>query len=241
MPFPLLYFLCMKRAIASLLVLLCLSTVGLDLASGNELQLYGFNLNGAKVQVMREVMIVNWRSDPSSSNDGGPPKVIMGKTLLMRPSPGGVRPGADLGYIQEGSLYWTSFERAYRQVLKHTAQLPKNAALEVTRLVGTTIPNVDDGYAPTIAVHLMAMFQHTSIPATSILVGGLQSDGRVGPVGQLPTKVLLLLPYAQKLYIPTGQLATLSPVVMNQIQQRQATIEEVDSIEQAYQLMIRNR
>jgi hypothetical protein len=231
----------MKRALASLLVLLCLPMVGLGVASGTDLQLYSFNLNGTKMQVMREVMTVNWKSDPSYHNDGSSPKAIMGKTILMKPSPGGVRPGGDLGNIQQVSLYWTSFERAYHQVLKQTENLPTNAALEVNRLVGGTIPNVDDGYAATIAVHLMAMFQSTFIPNTSILVGALQSDGRVGPVGLLPAKVLLLLPYAQKIYIPSGQLTTLSPSVMNQIQQRQVTIEEVDTIEQAYQLMIRTR
>lgn len=231
----------MKQTFAILLLLLCLSKIGLGVAESAELQLYSFPPNGTKLQIMREVMSLDWKSDPSARNDGGSPRAVMGKAILMKPTPGGVRPASDLGNIQRGSLYWMNFEQAYRYVVRRSENLPKNAALEVTRLVGSTIPNADDSYAATIAVRLMAMFQHASVPDTSILIGTLQPDGRVGPVNLLSEKLLLLLPFSQKLYIPSGQLVELDPNVINTIQQRQVTIEEVDTIEQAYQVMVRTQ
>ncbi|HJR76988.1 MAG TPA: hypothetical protein VJ805_08435 [Nitrospiraceae bacterium] len=56
-----------------------------------------------------------------------------------------------------------------------------------------------------------------------------------------PAKVLLLIPYSQKLFVPSGQLAILEPEVLKQIEQHPVTIKEVDTIEQAYQVMVLNR
>ncbi len=224
-----------------MVMILTLPAIGLSGSSGTDIQLYSFAVNGTTMQINREVMSINWTSGGSYPSDENGRKVVMGKTILMRPSPGGVRPAGDLGPIQQGSLYLTSFVQAYRQAVKQTAEVPNIGLLQINRLVGGAIPSVDDSYAASTAVHLMAMFRGAVIPDTSILLGALQADGGIGAVSLFPAKVLLLLPYSQKLYIPSGQRAALGPDVLNQIQQRQVVVEEVDTIEQAYQLMIRTR
>lgn len=140
--------------------------------------------------------------------------VVMGNIILMKPSPGGARPGGDLGNIQQGSLYRASLEQAYRQAVKHTEDVPKNGNIEINRMVGGVIPNVDDGYPASMAVHLMAMFWRALIPDNSILIGTLQPDGRIGAVSLLSAKIRRLIPYSQKLFIPSGQLVTLDPIII---------------------------
>lgn len=227
----------MQTLCAAILLMLSLFGLRLEVAYGNEIQLFNFPWNGTKMSVSRETLLVNWIAKPDSRNDGALPVVTGGDIILMRPSSlGGIRPARHLGNIQQRTLFWASFERGYWEAAKHHDAWPQNAALHLQYLVsGTTLP-VDDGYAATIAVRLLAMFRKAHIPDTSILVGVLQPDGRIGPVGLLPQKLQLLLPYAQKLYIPSGQLATLDPIFMGRFQQR-VTIEEVETIEQAYQLM----
>lgn len=231
----------MKRLFAAMLMILALPAIGQSGSGSTDIQLYSFAMNGTTMQINREIMSVNWTSNGSYPSDTNGRKVVVGKTILMRPSPGGVRPAGDLGPIQQGSLYLASFMQAYRQAVKQTAEVPNTGVLQINRLVGGTIPNVDDSYAASTAAHLMAMFRGAVIPDTSILLGALQADGRIGAVSLFPAKVLLLLPYAQKLYIPSGQLAALGPDVLNRIQQRQVVVEEVDTIEQAYQSMIWSR
>lgn len=231
----------MGRYLAVFLVVFFLPVIALGGTNISNVPLFGFMLNGTKLGVTREVMAVNWMSDGSDRADLSPPKVRLGKTILMRPSPGGVRPGGDLGSIQRSSHYLTSLQQAYRQAVKQTEGVPKNGILEINRLVGGTIPNADDGYSASMAVHFMAMFRSAIIPDNSILIGTLQPDGRIGAVSLLSAKVVLLIPYSQKLFIPSGQLTTLEPAVTNLLEQRQVTVEEVDTIEQAYQLMVRTR
>jgi hypothetical protein len=227
----------MKHFLMSLLAIFVLPAV----ACGTDIQLYSFALNGTSMQVHREVMSIDWTRAGSYPSDGNARKVVIGDTILMRPSPGGVRAAGNLGPIQQGSLYLASFVRAYRQAVRQTSEVPTTGELKVDRLVGGAVPNVDDSYAASIAVHLMAMFRGAYIPDTSILLGALQDDGRIGAVTLFPAKVLLLLPYSHKLFVPSGQLATLGPEALKQIEQYPVRLEEVDTLEQAYQLMVRTR
>ena len=124
---------------------------------------------------------------------------------------------------------------------KQTEEIPKHGTLEINRLVGGSIPHVDDGYAAAMTVHFMATFRGAMIPDNYALIGVLQPDGRLGAVSLLSAKVLLLIPYSQKIFIPAGQLSTLDPTVTNILQQRQVTVEEVETVGQAYQRMVRTR
>jgi hypothetical protein len=96
------------------------------------------------------------------------------------------------------SFYDPQLSRTSRQAAKQTEDVPKNGMLEINRLVGATIPNVDDGYSASMAVHFMAMFRHALVPDNSILIGALLPDGRIGAVSLLPAKVLLLIPFSPK-------------------------------------------
>lgn len=235
----------MERYLAALLLILFLPAVGLGgpvATHTSNVPLYNFMPKGTGLSVTREVMAITWNSYSSEQAELSPPRVVMNKTILMSPIPGGFRPAGDMGKIQQGSLYWASLEQAYQQAVKYTEDIPKVGIIEINRLVfGMMILNVDDGYPASMAVHLIAMFRRAIIPDNSILIGTLQPDGRIGTVSALSAKIRLLIPYSQKLFIPSGQLATLNPTLTTLLQQHSVTVEEVDTIEQAYQLMVRTR
>jgi hypothetical protein len=53
--------------------------------------------------------------------------------------------------------------------------------------------------------------------------------------------VSLLAPQTEKIFIPSGHLTLLDPAVKNELQPQRRIIQEVDTIEHAYQLMVRTR
>jgi hypothetical protein len=93
-----------------------------------------------------------------------------------------------------------------------------------------------------MAVRLMGLFRREAIDDRSILLGTLEPNGHIGPlIGMLSEKVALLIPHAQQILILSGQLVDLDPTVMHQLHQHGTAIREVDTLEQAYHLMVRAR
>lgn len=215
-----------------------------------EIPLYGFTLAGGQLRLTYELMSVNWARYDTNVADMNPPKLVSGGTYTAQLtfSSGARYSRGQIGRkylapIDVGGPYWRSIERAYPLAVQYTEVLQKVGILEINRMVdGLTVPDADEGYPASIALGLMSLF-HAPYSRDRFyqeyvaLLGTLQPDGRIGPVSRVSEKVALLLTRVPKILIPSGQLAMVDPAVLNQLYQHHSRIEEVDTLEQAYQLM----
>jgi hypothetical protein len=206
-----------------------------------------------QLHIQQGFVSLSWQSLDSDPSDLSPPKLISGGIYLVQqpPMPGSSSSRRRKGIIgrlfldridHQGDL-WKSFEMAYRQAVAHTGDITKIGTIEVNYFVDRPTSYFTPGLHETaLAVHLMGLFRGEAIDDRSILLGILQTDGRIGPVfSLLSEKVALLIPHAQQILIPSGQLVDLNPTVMHQLQQHGTKVLEVDNLEQAYQLMKRSR
>lgn len=206
-----------------------------------------------KLHLQPGFVSLSWQKLDSDPSDLSPPKLVSGGIYLLQqpPMPGssgrrrkGILGRPFLSHIDQQGDSWKSFEMAYRVAVDHTGDVTKIGTIDVNYFVDRPTSYFTPGRqdAALIAVHLMALFRRELIDHRSILLGTLEPDGRIGPVlSRLSEKVALLIPFAQQILIPSGQLVTLDPTVMHQLQQRGTKILEVDNLEQAYQLMVRTR
>jgi hypothetical protein len=206
-----------------------------------------------KLNIQQWFVSLSWQRLDSDPSDLSPPKLISGGIYLLQqpPMPGssvrrrkGILSRPFLARIDQQGDSWKSFEMAYRVAVDHTGDITKIGTIEVNYFVDKPTSYFIRGLhdAALTAVHLMGLFRRETIDNRSILLGTLEPDGRIGPVfGMLSEKVALLIPLAEQILIPSGQLATLDPTVMHQLQQHGTKVLEVDNLEQAYQLMVRTR
>lgn len=203
-----------------------------------------------KLHIQRGFVSLSWqRLDPAPS-DLSPPKLISGGIYLLQqpPMPGRRNKGRlgrpFLAHIDQQGDSWKSFEMAYRVAVDQTGDITKIGTIGVNYFVDRPTAYFPPGLheAASTAVHLMAFFRRELIDDRSILLGTLEPDGRLGPVfSRLSEKVALFMPFARQILIPSGQLVTLDPTIMHQLQQHGTKVLEVDNLEHAYQLMVRAR
>ena len=192
---------------------------------------------------------LDWARFDSNPGDLNPSKLVRGGIYLLQPSIPGSRGSGNSGRrflanIDPLGDTWNSFEMAYHVAIEHTQDITKIGSIKVNYFVDRPTsyftPGRDD--AASMAAYLMALFRRELIDDRSIILGTLEPDGHIGPVfTMLSEKVALLIPFAQQILIPSGQLINLDPTVMHQLQQHGTKVLEVDSLEQAYQLMVRTR
>lgn len=110
-----------------------------------------------------------------------PPDPVKGNAILLRPMRGGNSlPIGNLGQIA-GTQYGAVLQQAYQLALKHTEDLSLNGMVEVNRLVSSTAAETIDDYAAVMTVSIMAMFRSEYIPENWILLGNLDTGGRIQP------------------------------------------------------------
>jgi len=201
-------------------------------------------------RAVQQVFIgLDWLRFDSNPGDLDPPKLVRGGIYLLQPAVLGSRGRGSSGRrflanIDPLEDTWKSFEMAYRVAVDHTGDIPKIGTIEVNYFVDRPTSYFIRGLhdAALTAVHIMGLFRRELIDTRSILLGTLEPDGRIGPVfGMLSDKMAMLIPIAEQILIPSGQLVTLDSTVMHQLQQHGTKVLEVDNIEQAYQLMVRTR
>lgn len=200
-----------------------------------------------KYQLQQVFVSLNWTRFDSDPGDLNPPKLFRGGIYLAQPPFAGSRGRGSIGRrflanIDRQSNYWSNFEMTYRQAVEQTGSVTKIGEIEVNYFVDrpTSYFIPDRHNATLMAVHLMALFRRELIDDGVVLLGTIETDGRIGPVfSMLSKKVALLIPLARQILIPAGQLTSLDSIVMHQIQQHGTRVLEVDNLEQAYQLMVR--
>ncbi len=200
-----------------------------------------------KRHVQQVFVSLNWTRFHSDPGDLNPPKLVKGGIYLLQPPLVGSRGRGTIGRhflasIDDQGDSWSSFEMAYRQAVEQTRDITKIGEIEVNYFVDrpSSYFTPDRYDAAFMAVHLMALFRRELIDARSVLLGTLLPDGRIGPgYSMLSEKVALLIPHTQLILIPSGELTNLDLTVMHQLQEHGTRVLEVDSLEQAYQLMVR--
>ena len=203
-----------------------------------------------KHSVQQAFVRIDWTRFDFDPGDLSPPKLVRGGIYQLQPqvpAPGSRGRNSSvrrfLANIDQQGDFWKSFELAYRVARDQTENITKIGRIEVNYFVDrpTSYFSPDQYDAASIAIHLMALFRREWINDRSILLGTLEPGGRIGPGFSMISEKVLLMRHAHQILIPTGQLTVLDPTVIDQLQQHGTKVLEVETLEEAYQLMVRAR
>jgi len=246
----------MKQVISSLTVIMAVGfatfvgdVAGFEARPSSTLEtevvLHVFTSDGARLRLKQELMSVMWTTYDMNDPAMNPPKLVRGKTYTAQavffnnPRSTGRRGGGIgrkfLGDIHPQGLYWRSVEQAYAQAVLQTGDIQKVGRIEVNRMVdGLVVPSSDEGYAASMAIGFMGLFRQAYVGERYVLLGVLRGNGRLEPVSRLSEKMALVIPYAEKILIPSGGSALIDPSVLDHAYKRGIPIQEVDTLDQAF-------
>jgi hypothetical protein len=195
--------------------------------------LYHYSKTAVGLAAHREVMAMTWTPAGPQRSNLSPPTLVMRHTVLKRLDH--FRPEGDPREITRSDRYQENLERAFRHAVKHAGIDFYGGVVEIDRVfIGNVSGDVEDD-AAAMSLQFMALFRGKEIPDFSTVVGVLQDDGRLGPVSAVAAKVRAVVGFAWIILVPTGQLTELSIPLRNSLDARRIRVEEVDTLEQAYE------
>lgn len=93
-----------------------------------------------------------------------------------------------------------------------------------------------------MAVGFIAMFKGDRVQRGTALTGTIQPDGRIGSVGSIPDKIRAAKREGyHTVLVPRGQMHTSQWNLVELGFQLNITVKEVDTVDEAYELMTGNR
>lgn len=167
---------------------------------------------------------------------------IMVMSWDKKPVPDPVRLQWMIGGVKFGRSHLGSMAQAFDYAVERTPSIQHTGTVSVQGL--TYQPTGSDGPSAgaAMAVGFIAMFKGDRVQRGTALTGTIQPDGRIGSVGNIPDKIRAAKREGyHTVLVPRGQMHTSQWNLVELGFQLNITVKEVDTVDEAYELMTGNR
>jgi PDZ domain-containing protein len=155
-----------------------------------------------------------------------------------KPDPNPIQLQWILGGVRYGKSHLGAMSQAFDYAVERTPSVPHTGTVSV---LGVTYrPTGSDGPSAgaAMAVGFIAMFKGDRIQRGTALTGTIESGGHIGWVGSIPDKIRAAKREGfHTVLVPRGQVHTAQWNLVELGFQLNITVKEVDTVDEAYQIM----
>jgi len=159
-----------------------------------------------------------------------------------KPEPNPVQLQWILAGVRLGHTHVGAMAQAFAYAVERTPSVQHSGTVSVQGV--TYRPSGSDGPSAgaAMAVGFIALFKGDSIQRGIALTGTIEPEGRIGPVGSIPDKIRAAVREGYRtVLVPSGQMRDPQWNLIELGFQLNVTVKEVETIDEAYQLMTGQR
>jgi len=147
-----------------------------------------------------------------------------------------------LAGVRLGNTHLGAMAQAFAYAIERTPSVPHSGTVSVRAMAYQPTGSDGPSAGAAMAVGFIALFKGDHIQRGIALTGTIESGGQIGPVGSIPDKVRAAAREGYRtVLVPRGQIHDAQWNLNELGFQLNVTVKEVDTIDDAYQLMTGQR